>query len=79
MKKKKTPSPGDKDYIDWVNKINKVPRQKKTDTKKNRKKLLDQTVIPGGHDTSPTSLGQLIGGIVVIGIVVVILFTLNST
>ena len=45
--------------------------------KKNKKKEKwhEHTVIPGGHDTSPTSAGQLIGQIVVFGILAVFLFT----
>jgi len=71
MNKKKTPSPEDKDYIDWVNKWG-----KKKKTNKYRKKWSDHTVIPGGDDTSPTSVGQLMGGIVVFAILGVILFSI---
>ena len=67
-KKKKTPSPGEKGYIDWVNKKNKVPnyvsRGGEADTKN------------GGDDTSPTSVGQLMGGIVVFAILGFILFSI---
>ena len=49
---------------------------KKNKGKKNHKKLLDYTVIPGGDDTSPTSVGQLMGGIVVFAILGFILFSI---
>ena len=49
---------------------------KKNKGKKNHKKLLDYTVIPGGDDTSPTSVGQLMWGIVVFAILGFILFSI---
>ena len=49
---------------------------KKSKGKKEKKKFLDRTVIKAGHDTSATSVGQFMGGIVFMAIFGFIVFSI---
>ena len=51
---------------------------KKSKGKKEQKKFLDRTVIKAGHDTSATSVGQFIGGIVFMTIFGFIVFSIMN-
>ena len=51
---------------------------KKSKGKKKQKKFLDRTVIKAGHDTSATSVGQFIGGIVFMTIFGFIVFSIMN-
>ena len=52
------------------------PLMKKSKGKKEQKKFLDRTVIKAGHDTSATSVGQFMGGIVFMAIFGFIVFSI---
>ena len=52
------------------------PLMKKSKGKKDQKKFLDRTVIKAGHDTSATSVGQFMGGIVFMAIFGFIVFSI---
>ena len=54
------------------------PLMKKSKGKKEQKKFLDRTVIKAGHDTSATSVGQFMGGIVFMAIFGFIVFSIMN-